>query len=138
MPFQPGKSGNPKGRPPKSRALTAILETELNTTVPTADGRRVAKKRIMARMVSELIATGAAVFPDGSPVRVDVLKRLDTVAIVSHAPPLRNPAGHVTTRSSQSGETAPRRCVSVRASLGVRSLVIMPGLSAYTSGGLEP
>ena len=26
MTFKPGQSGNPNGRPPKSRALTALLE----------------------------------------------------------------------------------------------------------------
>jgi hypothetical protein len=31
----------------------------------------MAKKRIMARMVSELIATGFTTFPDGSAIRID-------------------------------------------------------------------
>jgi hypothetical protein len=71
MPYKQGQSGNPNGRPRKARALTAILETELNKTIPTLDGRKVAKKREMARMAGELLTTGKTEYPDGRELQVE-------------------------------------------------------------------
>jgi hypothetical protein len=65
MPFKKGQSGNPRGRVPKERALTAILEAELNKPVDTIDGRRIAAKRQISAMITEFAATGRVTFPDG-------------------------------------------------------------------------
>ena len=61
--FQPGVSGNPAGRPPKARALTALLEAAGNTMHPTAEGKRVAGKRLLAAGLWEGIATGKITLP---------------------------------------------------------------------------
>lgn len=63
--YEPGQSGNPRGRPPKERALTAILQAELGKTVDLPDGRRIAAKRHIASLVAEFVATGRVTFPDG-------------------------------------------------------------------------
>jgi hypothetical protein len=63
--FKPGESGNPAGRPPKSRALTAILERALNKTIDS-QGKRVARKRLIAQAVAQAVATGKADMPDGT------------------------------------------------------------------------
>lgn len=62
MPFAPGQSGNKRGRPPKKRALTEILQK--------AGGRRVlhddklkARKQILAEMLWQVAMTGAVTFP---------------------------------------------------------------------------
>lgn len=60
--FQPGQSGNPSGRPPKSRALSDLLAKALSASVPT-DGGRVAGKRLLAKLVAEGITTGKVTFP---------------------------------------------------------------------------
>lgn len=65
MAFEKGQTANRRGRPPKERALTAILEAELGKTVDLADGRRVAAKRQVAALVAQFLATGQVVFPDG-------------------------------------------------------------------------
>lgn len=65
MPFQAGNKANPNGRPPKQRALTAILEAELSKTVDIGEDRRVAAKRQVARLVTEFLTHGRVVFPDG-------------------------------------------------------------------------
>jgi hypothetical protein len=60
--YQPGQSGNPSGRPPKSRALADILDTALSKTIETPDGK-VAGKKVVARLVVEAITTGKVTFP---------------------------------------------------------------------------
>jgi hypothetical protein len=65
MKFQKGQSGNPSGRPPKSRALTEILERAGNVTVDVGADRKVARKRILADLTWQLATTGSATFPDG-------------------------------------------------------------------------
>ena len=69
MPFKPGQSGNPKGRPPKGRALTEILERRGNKTVPDIDGRNHGGKYIVARALWELATTGRTSLKDGDEVR---------------------------------------------------------------------
>lgn len=69
MTFKPGESGNPAGRPPKSRALTEILEKTGSKTVEVqqADGtvKRVSGKRLLAQLVWEVAETGKVTLPDG-------------------------------------------------------------------------
>jgi len=64
MPYQPGQSGNPTGRPPNPRALSRLIEKALNRTVPLGD-KRIARKRVMANLLAEAVSTGKVTFPDG-------------------------------------------------------------------------
>ncbi len=62
--WQPGESGNPKGRVPKKRALTAMLSRAGAATVEV-NGRRMSGRRWLARALWELVTTGKSCFPDG-------------------------------------------------------------------------
>ena len=68
MPFQKGQSGNPNGRPPKSRALTEILERGGSKTVEI-DGKHISGKRLVSMYVWELATTGKVQF-EGRELRV--------------------------------------------------------------------
>jgi hypothetical protein len=82
--FQPGQSGHPAGRPPNSRALTAILEEAGNKTVDTVDGR-TARKRLLARMMWEAATFGEVMLPNGEKLTFDPGDWLATVKwIYSH------------------------------------------------------
>lgn len=61
--FRAGVSGNPKGRPPKKRALTNLLERGGNVKIQTEQGEISAKKLMVARIWQGL-ATGVFTFGD--------------------------------------------------------------------------
>lgn len=61
--FQPGKSGNPKGRPPKSRVLTTILEKAGGKKV-LRDGKNIPARRMVAELVWTALTTGEIKFSD--------------------------------------------------------------------------
>lgn len=68
--FQPGQSGNPKGRPKKDRALTDVLERAGSAMIEFKDGERMNGRRAMARMVWQGVVSGEVEFPDGKRMRL--------------------------------------------------------------------
>jgi hypothetical protein len=62
--FQPGKSGNPDGRPPNNRVLTALLEAAGAKTVQ-AGTKRTARKQALAQMMWEGVTEGQVTLPAG-------------------------------------------------------------------------
>lgn len=76
--WQPGESGNPRGRPPKQRALTEILRRAGSQTLEV-DGKRISGKRLIARMLWELATRGESKFPDGRELKVGGQGWLDIV-----------------------------------------------------------
>lgn len=76
--WQPGESGNPKGRPPKVRALTAILQRAGSQTLEV-EGRRISKRRLVARMLWDIAATGRTTYADGKELVAGATGWLDVV-----------------------------------------------------------
>jgi hypothetical protein len=62
--FKPGQSGNPAGKPPKSRALTALLEAALDKPAKGPNGKSSPRKSLMAERVAEAVSTGFVTLPD--------------------------------------------------------------------------
>ena len=55
--WKKGKSGNPRGRPPKARSLTRLLEA-CGETPLVIEGKTLARKEALAERVWELVTTG--------------------------------------------------------------------------------
>ena len=79
MPWPKGQSGNPNGRPPKERALTAILEAAGSRSIVMPDGKKLSGKRFIAQALWELVTTGKVTMPDGVTWTVEPRDWLETV-----------------------------------------------------------
>ena len=51
MPFKPGQSGNPRGRPRKENSLTAILEQLGDLADVSFNGEQIPRKRALAEAI---------------------------------------------------------------------------------------
>jgi hypothetical protein len=68
-----GKTNNPNGRPPKSKALTNMLEVALGKT-RLYNGKSVSGKKILAELVSSAVVTGKVQFPDDNEISIISVK----------------------------------------------------------------
>lgn len=72
MPWKPGQSGNPAGRPVGARALTEILRKHGDGLVEVkGKKRKVARKRVLADLVWQAVNVGLVQFPDGGVLKLD-------------------------------------------------------------------
>lgn len=69
--WQPGESGNPRGRPPACRALTEILRKAGNRRI-ARDGsdQKRGRKYILADLIWQAVTLGKVTFPDGSTLEI--------------------------------------------------------------------
>lgn len=61
--FRAGHSGNPNGRPPKSRALTEILERAGAQKMPMPDGALTERRRVLAEYLWNAVIHGEIELP---------------------------------------------------------------------------
>jgi hypothetical protein len=67
MPFKPGQSGNPKGRPTKDRTIAAKLRELGEQQITLPDGTLKARQELLAENVWSLLLTGRAkLLPSGN------------------------------------------------------------------------
>lgn len=81
MTFTKGKSGNPAGRPPKDRALTALLESAGSRSVKVGD-KSIARKRLLADLVWQLVTEGKVTLPNGTTLIPDPKDWLATLQFI--------------------------------------------------------
>jgi hypothetical protein len=81
MPGKKGKTNNPNGRPPKNRALTALLEAAGAKTIER-DGKPVTRKRFVADALWTAITTGKVTLEDGEETVTLLLATDDWIGLV--------------------------------------------------------
>lgn len=77
--FKPGRSGNPRGRPRRSRNLRTDLAEELRNRVTVREGGREMRVSKQRAMVKGLIAKAVQGDPRAIGKLVDLIERLFTV-----------------------------------------------------------
>jgi hypothetical protein len=74
--WPPGKSGNPKGAPPKARRLTHTLELAIGRT-QNIDGKSVSGRTLLANIMRDLALYGRATLPDGRTMDIEPRLQID-------------------------------------------------------------
>jgi hypothetical protein len=90
--FQPGQSGNPKGRPKGSRNFGTVLDKELDTRITiTENGKRkkITKREATAK---QLANKGAAGDPKALPVLLNEIRFRENLLLAAPAQDLLNTA----------------------------------------------
>lgn len=64
--FIKGQSGNPRGRPPKSRTLSNILAQKAEDLMPDNSGEYIAQQQLIADLIWQFITTGEVHLPAGT------------------------------------------------------------------------
>lgn len=83
MTWTPGVSGNPRGRPPKGRALTEILEKAGKTAHKRAgETRGTARNKLLADMLWQGLMTGQVVLANGRTLELGAGDWLDLAQFV--------------------------------------------------------
>ena len=62
--WQKGQSGNPRGRPPKSRVLSQVLTLRADDIIHLLDGQTTTNKEVVARMLWEFATTAKLTLSD--------------------------------------------------------------------------
>ena len=78
MPYKKGQSGNPKGRPVKSRTLTAILETAGKEKIEV-NGAPVKRHDFLAAKVWQAVIEGKVVLLDDVTLKLSTADWRETV-----------------------------------------------------------
>jgi hypothetical protein len=76
MAWAKGQSGNPKGRPPKKRALTDLLERTGKQKIELTDGRKIPANKLLASQMWSALRDGFIVFSDGRMMYLDAQQYL--------------------------------------------------------------
>lgn len=79
--WKKGESGNTKGRPPKKRTLTEILEKAGNAKQEVG-GDSFAAKKLLADLLWQAATTGTVTFPDGTVRALDVQDWMGAVKFI--------------------------------------------------------
>jgi hypothetical protein len=75
--FKPGKSGNPKGRPKGSKALTTLVQEELKARIPVSEGG-VTKRMSKGQAIVKRLFSGALTGELRATLLISTLSRVDT------------------------------------------------------------
>jgi len=70
----PGKTNNPNGRPPKSRALTYLLDRALSKKLSAEDGSLKSGKFVISSLIADAVVTGRIKFPGDTEASVISIK----------------------------------------------------------------
>ena len=83
--WQPGESGNPKGRTPGVRALTQILRAHGNGTIAVkGQDKKLSRKLVLADLLWQAVNLGVVTFPDGGMLKLDGKAWIECVCWLYH------------------------------------------------------
>jgi len=90
--FQPGQSGNPKGRPKGSRNLGTILDEELGTRITVTENGKRKKITKCHAFAKQLVNKGAAGDPKVMPILLNEMRFREGLQLAAPAQDLLNTA----------------------------------------------
>lgn len=82
MAWSKGQSGNPKGRPPKKRALSELLEKTGKRKIELPGLGKVAPNQLLATRIWTGLISGSITFPDGHTIMLDASQYLALARMV--------------------------------------------------------